>query len=214
MVNNAEYDTNWKKSGTQVFWGEIAPCEHVVQIYEDDDAFLSLLTEFVSDGIQAGECVILIATDAHIVALEQRLKNNFDVFELKLRDQLIIRNAEETLNRFMVDNWPDANLFTHIISNLIAKGKNKYKSVRAFGEMVALLWAQGNSGATVQLEHLWNRFAQTESFILYCAYPKSGFTQDAQSSLQHICGQHAKVIASQRNAPKEIFYQAMSGQPQ
>jgi hypothetical protein len=26
----------WSKAKAEVFWGEIAPCEHVVQIYEND----------------------------------------------------------------------------------------------------------------------------------------------------------------------------------
>ncbi len=56
-----------------VFWGEIAPCEHVVQIYENDENFLDLLSGFVSGGVNAGECAVVIATAAHLAALDQRL---------------------------------------------------------------------------------------------------------------------------------------------
>jgi hypothetical protein len=60
--------------------------------------------------------------------------------------------------------------------------------------MVALLWAQGHSGATVHLEHLWHALCAAESFALFCAYPKNGFTQDAAASMQEICEAHSKVI--------------------
>src|SRR5688500_19228341 len=56
-----------------------------------------------------------------------------------------------------------------------------FRSVRAFGEMVAVLWANGHNGATVRLEHLWHAFCQSEAFSLFCAYPKTGFTQDAST---------------------------------
>ena len=34
----------WQRSKQSVFWGEIAPCDHVVQIYEDNGSFLDMLT--------------------------------------------------------------------------------------------------------------------------------------------------------------------------
>jgi len=64
--------------------------------------------------------------------------------------------------------------------------------------MVALLWAKGQNGATVRLEYLWNEFCQKESFALLCAYPRSGFTQDIDSSIREICSAHSKVISATR----------------
>jgi hypothetical protein len=66
--------------------------------------------------------------------------------------------------------------------------------VRAFGEMVALLWAQGHCGATVRLEYLWSRFCDQQGFSLLCAYPKSGFTSDAADSIRQICDAHSHVV--------------------
>jgi hypothetical protein len=72
--------------------------------------------------------------------------------------------------------------------------------------MVAILWAKGQVGATVRLEQLWNKFCQRESFCLFCAYPQSGFTQDASESLGHICSAHSKVIASGEVGMNDIFF--------
>ena len=47
----------WNKASQRVFWGEIAPCGHVVQFYDNDDAFLDLLHDFVHDGLSYKENV-------------------------------------------------------------------------------------------------------------------------------------------------------------
>ena len=78
--------------------------------------------------------------------------------------------------------------------------------VRAFGEMVALLWESGESRATIQLENLWNKFGETEKFCLFCAYPKDGFKNDAGASVMHICSTHNKVIGSDLDFPLDIQY--------
>lgn len=187
----------WKKEDMDVFWGEIAPCDHILQIYEDDQVFLETLQGFVTSGLEAGESVIIIATDEHLTALNQRLRDKgFDVFSMILLDQYIPLSAQETLSRFMINEWPDENLFYHLVTNLLKRARKRERQVRAFGEMVALLWSQGFSGATVRLEHLWSRFCESEAFSLFCAYPKSGFTEDANRSLMKICGCHSKMIAN------------------
>lgn len=56
----------WKQSSNLTFWSEIAPCDHVVQIYEDDASFLDTLTGYVGAGINAGDCVVVIATTVHL----------------------------------------------------------------------------------------------------------------------------------------------------
>jgi hypothetical protein len=184
-----------KKNSNQVFWGEMSPCEHLVQIYENDESFIDLLEGFVTSGLYDGECVIVIATKPHLQLLEDRMrKEGFNLFQLKLNDQFIAVNAEDALSTFMIHDWPDEVLFRHLVTNLITRAKRNDKKVRAFGEMVALLWAKGQTGATVHLEHLWNNFMKNENFTLFCAYPKSGFTMNAAESILEICSCHSKVI--------------------
>ena len=56
-----------------VFWGELSPCQHVVQIYERDAVFLDSLEGFAADGITAAESIIIIASPQHRRTLEHRL---------------------------------------------------------------------------------------------------------------------------------------------
>jgi KaiC/GvpD/RAD55 family RecA-like ATPase len=144
--------------------------------------------------LHAGEAVIIIATEAHRHSLEARLKAaGIDVPAARAVDAYISLDAAETLSSFMVDDWPDEERFKQTVSALLSRAGAHGRRVRAFGEMVALLWAQGHCGATVRLEYLWNRFCEQEGFSLLCAYPKSGFTADAADSIRQICDAHSHV---------------------
>lgn len=192
-----------QRSRSEVFWGELTPSEHSVQIYATDGVFLNALEGFVSGGLRAGDSVIVIATVAHRDALEDRLRvRGFDIDAARSRDQYIPLDAEETLSKLMVKgwSWPDDDLFKQLIKELIARARGNGRRVRAFGEMVAILWARGHNGATVRLEYLWNKFCQEEALCLFCAYPRIGFTQDADASISEICSMHSRVIAGSQAA--------------
>ncbi|MEX2232885.1 MAG: MEDS domain-containing protein [Cyclobacteriaceae bacterium] len=202
---------HWEKTGMDVFWGEIAPSDHILQIYDDDAEFIDILASYVSSGFNSGESVVIIATPEHLKSLNQRLRDQgYDLFSLTLQDQYIPLNAKETLEQFMINGWPDENLFFHLLTTLLLRARKKVRPVRAFGEMVALLWSQGYSGATVHLEHLWTRFCQLEQFRLFCAYPKVGFTENAVASIIKICGCHNKIIASSNDGSAELFSYSMA----
>jgi hypothetical protein len=196
----------WQRSRQSVFWGEIAPCDHVIQIYEDKGSFLDILTGFVGGGISAGDSVIVIATKEHIRGLEERLlKHGLYIDFLITENRYIPVDADTLLSSFMVKDWPDSTLFKKEINKLIERAGQNSRKIRSFGEMVALLWSRGQNGATVQIEHLWNHFKQKNELSLFCAYPKSGFTRDINSSINQICGCHSKMITNSKLVD-EILY--------
>jgi hypothetical protein len=198
---------NWEKSPSRIFWGEIAPCDHVVQIYENDRIFLNTLESFAGAGLMAGDSVIIIATAEHLAALQDRLTTQgFNLEFLSSTDRYIALQARETLDKFMVNNWPDEDLFIDCVTKLLKRAQKNNCNVRAFGEMVALLWQQGLNGATVQLENLWNRLHKINNLTLFCAYPKIGFTQDIRSSIKTICATHSKVIDGEPRPSTEVYY--------
>jgi len=203
----------WENSNIQVFWGEIAPCDHLIQIYENDKIFLDTLEGFAGAGFLAGDSVIIIATASHLESLNERLrKQGFDLKSLSQNQQYIPLDANETLSKFMVNDWPDEELFNKVAAGIVSEAKSGVRQFRAFGEMVALLWAKGNVGATVRLEHLWNKFRTKHSFCLFCAYPQNGFTENASESLAHLCQAHSKLIAGVTQSQTEVFYKAVEKQ--
>ena len=123
--------------------------------------FLDSLEGFVVGGILAGDGVVVIASPAYLFSLASRLTQcGIDVPNAIQREQYLTLDAEETLAKFMINGWPDNVLFNNFVTDILRRAKAGGRRVRAFGEMVAVLWAQGNSGATVRLEHLWQRLCQ------------------------------------------------------
>ena len=184
-----------------VFWGEMAPCDHAVQIYDDDEMFMDALHEYAAAGLRADESVVLISTPAHLEGLESRLRDSgIDVSSARTEDRYITLDAEETLEQFMRNDWPDDDRFIYVVGEVIERARAGGRNVRAFGEMVAILWANGHAGATLRLEFLWNRLLRTENFRLFCAYPRAGFTRGARDSMSVICEMHSKVIGAQAAA--------------
>lgn len=175
---------------------EPAAPEHIAHFYADDWQLLRALNAFVVEGLTAGESAIVIATPEHEIALRfWLLEAGIDVAWALAEDRYIPLDAEEALSKFMIDGWPDGQLFANLVGQLMKRAVGDgQRRTRAFGEMVALLWARGQAGATVRLEDLWNQFSRSYSFPLLCAYPIDGFVKGPLSSLGEICAAHSTCV--------------------
>jgi hypothetical protein len=179
----------------RIFWGEIAPSQHFAQFYSDDAALLDTLTGFVGGGLNAGETAIVIATPEHLRALRIGLiRFGVDLQHATRNDQFVTLDAATALTSFMVGEMPDEGLFNSFVDGLLRRATVNGPRVRAFGEMVALLWANGLAAATVRLEFLWQQYCKRHSLSLFCAYPRAGFTKDASESFAEICALHSHVV--------------------
>jgi len=179
---------------------EAGHAAHVVQFYADDAFFLDGLSKYVGSALAAGDGAIVIATKAHRDGIAQRLRaRGMDSTHATAQGRYLVLDAAETLSKFMVNDFPDTALFTDVVGSIVvqatacAEGKSPH--VSAFGEMVALLWAQGKIEAALRLEELWNSLAQTHKFSLRCAYPMQAFSREEHGeSFLRICALHGGVI--------------------
>jgi signal transduction histidine kinase len=174
--------------------------QHVVQFYSQDEFLLEELSRFIGTALGGGNSAIVIATKAHRDGLSQRLHaRGLDTMTAIQQARYVPMDAAETLSKFMVNDFPDATRFHGLLGELIAKAtaaaEGQHPQVVAFGEMVALLWAEGKGQAGLRLEQLWNELAHKCAFSLHCAYPLSSFYQaDHAEPLLKICGEHSAVI--------------------
>jgi hypothetical protein len=197
----------WQKSPLQVFWSKVAPQEHLVQIYHNELTFLNTLEGYAGSGLMAGETVVIIATPEHLRALEERLsRQGFDIEALRRNNRYFDRDAAATLRKFMVDGRPDKELFNQEIGTLYRKAAGSGSSIRAFGEMVVLLWREKHYTATLELENLWNDFCARHKLSLLCAYPRDLFDRRKKSDLISVCCAHSKVIAGWSHPATEVCY--------
>ncbi len=176
--------------------GNMIPPKHFVRFYDDDNALVKEITYFIKAGLVAGQAAIVIATKPHRDALEQQLTaGGYDLAAFQRRGQYVPLDAAETLSKFMVNDWPNEQRFHEVVGNLIAQADARHLWVRAFGEMVAVLWAEGKQAAALHLEKLWNGLSERYSFSLYCAYPTGAFdTALANARFKDICMEHMHVL--------------------
>ena len=132
---------------------------HCLQLYESDAFLVKTVSHFIAKGLQAGEGLVVIATEAHREVLERQLIEDVVEFDQARRSgQYVHLDANETLARFMVAGWPDLERLDEVIGETLAKVTAAgYPRVRVFGEMVALLWAAGNQTAAMCLERALER---------------------------------------------------------
>jgi signal transduction histidine kinase/ActR/RegA family two-component response regulator len=180
-------------------WRGMSESEHFVQFYETDTFLLDSLSGFIGMGLNEDNACIVVTTGAHRDGLEERLHGyGIDMNAARARGQYVVLDAAETLSKFMVDGSPEPGLFTEVIGGLIGRGADGWPRVRAFGEMVALLWAEGNHDGAIRLEELWNNLQKTHPFSLFCAYPMHGFGgEELAGPLSNVCTAHSRVIPTE-----------------
>jgi len=183
-------------------WSQMHDTDHFVQFYEADGFLLSSLSGFIGSAISSGDGAIVIATESHRSGLEKLITaDGLDIASAKSHGQFVSLDAAETLSQFMVDGLPEPGRFHTVIGDVIASVTDGRARVKAFGEMVALLWSEGNHAAAIQLEQLWNDLQKAHSFSLFCAYPITGLTgeQFIEPTL-NVCKVHSRVIPAESYA--------------
>lgn len=173
--------------------------DHLVQFYETPEFLYSAVSRFVGKGLADRDAIVVIATPGHRQGFARELAaQGFDVAAAETSGQLTLLDAAETLVKFMVDGLPDRQRFRKTIGGLIQKIRRRYPTVRAYGEMVDLLFAANNLQGTIALEELWNELAKTYSFTLLCGYRMGAFNDEAQDKAFHqVCHTHTHVIPAQ-----------------
>jgi PAS domain S-box-containing protein len=191
--------------------------EHLVQFYEDEDVLTDSVARFIGEALPVGAPVTIIATERNRHAFQRRLETNgFDIGKACGSGQLLFLDAHETLSKFMRNGQPDSRLFEAEVGKLIANQARSAGSIRlrAYGEMVDVLWKQGERAAALLLEGLWNDLQSRHSFTLLCAYAMANFYKEP-AALQRVCATHTHVMeGGETTAPGEVAPYSTSLPPQ
>jgi hypothetical protein len=169
-----------------------------VQFYSEETVFQQSVADFIGSSLRTGNAAILFATRPHRDAVFQELHSQgFDVNAAIQRGTYVPLDAAEVLSIFMVDDWPDEDLFfgafARIIESASKAAKVAYPRVAVFGEGVALLWAEGKADAALRLEQLGNHLIRMFRVDILCAYPFSLHIQEDKHAFDAICAEHSGV---------------------
>ena len=177
---------------------ELHSHQHSVQFYSDADELFKTIATFLGEGLVSGQPAIVIATSEHLEQIEAALRKKFiDVTEARRLGDLVLLDADEVLSTFMVGGLPDPRLFRRNMGTIIQQAIRGRENtlVRAYGEMVNVLWQKGKADAALQLEALWNELAEQYSFSLLCGYAMANVEQHS-AGFKDICRQHTCVVVS------------------
>jgi len=170
---------------------------HAVRFYDSEVSLCRIVAGFLKEGLTSGQPAVVIATLEHSQGIVAELRaRDVEVKALQSAGDLIVLDAAETMAKFMVDGVPNREKFRATIEPVLDRARRGQPEnvIRAYGEMVDVLWKEGRDIAAIQLEMLWNQLGRSARFSLMCGYAMGNFYKDA--SVQEVCRQHTHVVAS------------------
>jgi signal transduction histidine kinase len=174
---------------------------HVVQFYEGEEFLADVVAHFLRAGFEAGEPALVIATEAHRRSVIERLvSQGVDVDGVCRSGRLVLLDARQTLAQFMVEGMPDWSRFKRTIGAALEKSRaaGGGTQVRAYGEMVDVLWQERHTQAALALEEQWNDLGRLHAFTLLCAYAMGNFrTSEDAEPFRQVCAAHSRVVPTE-----------------
>jgi MEDS: MEthanogen/methylotroph, DcmR Sensory domain len=176
---------------------------HVVHFYYHEEELVDRVAGYLSDALWGDGVAVVIATAAHRRAFEARLTQvGADLAAAARGGTYLALDASDMVRVLMAGGRLDGARFDRVIGGVIRDAARRGGSpgpVRAYGEMVAVLWQAGLVNAAVQLEELWGSLGLRHSFSLLCGYPASSVTGDGHlAAFAEVCRLHDSVAGGWR----------------
>jgi hypothetical protein len=185
--------TDWKQ-----LLADPGPDGHIVQLYQDADFYSEAISHFTAEGLVRGESIILVATGPNWLNICARLESKgFHIPELFDRGQLTLLDAEETLPKFMAGGLPDGKIFKPLARETIQRARQggKFPAVRWWGEMVNVLYVDGNGKASTKLEEYFDEVAHEERIAIFCSFLMDKYDPEIyDEAFTNVCRTHSNVI--------------------
>lgn len=186
-------------------WKELlanpGPEGHIVQLYQDADFYGEAISHFAAEGFARGESIILVATAPNWDNISARLtRKGFELEKLFRRGQLTVLDAEQTLPKFLAGNMPDPKIFKPFARATIEKARvgGKFPRVRWWGEMVNVLYVNGNARASTRMEEFFDDIAHEQSIAVFCSFLMDKYDRKIyDGAFGDICRTHAHVIPAE-----------------
>lgn len=181
--------------------GSAEPSPHLVQLYgADPRALVRNVVRFLEAGLGNGETLLVIATPEHRRAFETELNRAASQGGAESwKATSVFLDAEATLDAMLIDGQPDWCRFEQRIGGVVREMRERpnVTGIRAYGEMVGLLWDRREQSAAARLEHFWNRLLEFEKVPLFCAYPIDVFGRDFQiETVDAVLCAHSHMVPS------------------
>ena len=168
---------------------------HTIQLFYNEQSRTDALVGFVRQGLEAGDTVLVVATREHWESatarlLQRGLRLDADIASYRLT----VCNAAPMLDQLKTDHTVQRDRFDKVVAARVRHLRARGARVRAYGEMVDLLAAEGDFANVVRLEALWNELLLTDPMDLLCGYSAThlGHPRNTEA-LAQICDAHSHL---------------------
>ena len=174
-------------------------CEHLVLFYGSDNELLESVVPYLAEGLDAGEAVLVIATQRHRRAFDAELAaRGVDLAGALDDGSYVAVDAAQVLECIRPADRLRPDAFEEVIGGLVdrsltCRSLSARRSLRVYGEIVARLWDEGDTDAAAELEQLWDRLCDRKRFTLLCTYSTPRQPEQLQA-LRRVCGSNSSVV--------------------
>jgi len=177
---------------------------HFVEFYESEELLAEHIADFARRALATGSPMLIIAEPRR---LELLARAGADIQAALRAGKIVTLDSRATLATFMVGESPSAARFEREVGSKLEALGHGVQRVWAYGDMVNLLWREGNPGAALELEALWNTLCRRTGVPLMCAYHKANFIREAANGegIADVCRIHDHVVPAQRTTPVPIL---------
>jgi hypothetical protein len=186
---------------------------HFAQLHRDPQSHTDAVTLYLETGLRRGNSVVVIATPEHVDAFLARMRETgTDSGTFINSGQYEVHDARATLALFMrngMPNWEDfRDVAGSVFERIRAFGRG---TTRAYGEMVNVLWEEGQPEAAIRLEEYWNELARLYPFSLFCSYLLDVHHDHAYNGpLEEIGRTHSDIIGTAEDERFRVALDAAS----
>lgn len=173
--------------------------DHLVHFYEPNTSELvTNVARRLSGALAEGDVGLVIAPAERLNGVERALESlGVDCRDAIKRGRLDLFDGHQVLQRIMYGGRPDPEAFDRVLGQKVREllGRRHAHNLRAYGELVGILWSGGNEAGAVELERLWNQLLEDLPVSLYCGYPMTGFDEPVWSdTMEAVLALHTHAI--------------------
>ena len=169
---------------------------HIVQVCQNVTSQAEILTRYIKEGLLNNEGIIVIARPSLRKTVLSKLDAlGFDNQTVKNQGQVRFFDAEFLLSSILIDGTIEEQAFRNLIGIPVQVAQSKFGKVRAFGEMVDILWQRNLQDMAIQLEDLWEDLCTNQGLRFLCTYLLDNLDpNDYDSALEKIYKHHKYLM--------------------
>lgn len=184
--------------------------EHLVQFYgQDEPALAGNVAAYLADSLREGGAALVIAAASRREAIQRAIERHGR--SEAASERLLLLDDAKLLGTFMCGDVPDEREFAANVGALVKDLRKRYGRLRAYGEMVGLLWSQRAFAAAISLERLWNDLMASVAFDLYCGYPSDVLSDEFQiPGVRPVLAEHSELVPALSSSFADAMRRAAS----